>query len=121
MRRIRYAVLAIALTLNVSCSFLDENMNTHYSDGDIYGSESALEACVVGCYTAYATTGFYGGPMMEWFSPASAIVHWGLTGTPLADPQKRWLDCLSLTQFSKNPYNQLMYKNLYSSIYLVSS
>lgn len=117
MRRIRYAVLAIALTLNVSCSFLDENMNTHYSDGDIYGSESALEACVVGCYTAYATSGFYGGPMMEWFSPASAIVHWGLTGTPLADPQKRWLDCLSLTQFSKNPYNQLMYKNLYSSIY----
>lgn len=103
--------------VSYSCSFLDENMNTHYSSEDIYGTEQSLEAATVGCYTAFATSGFYGGQMMEWFSPASAIVHWGMTGSTLTDPQKRWLDNLSLTQFSKNPYNLSMYKNLYGAIY----
>ena len=107
-------LMAVSIT---SCSFLDENMNTRYSEEDIYGSKPALESAIIGCYTAFATSGFYGGAMMEWFSPASAIVHWGLTGSTLSDPQKRWLDNLSLTQFSKNPYNLSMYKNLYGTVY----
>ena len=92
-------IIAISLLIPAvaACGFLDENMNTHYSGEDVFGSEQALEAFVNGCYSAYATSGFYGGAMCEWLAPASAIVHWGLNGTPLSDAQKRWLDCLNLT------------------------
>ena len=84
-----------------SCAFLDENMNTHYSGEDIFGSEMGLEAFVTGCYSAYATSGFLQGAMNEWFSPASTLVHWGLSPSPLSDSQKRWIECLNLTQYSK--------------------
>ena len=100
-----------------SCAFLDENMNTHYSGEDIFGSEMGLEAFVTGCYSAYATSGFLQGAMNEWFSPASTLVHWGLSPSPLSDSQKRWIECLNLTQYSKSPNNLLMYKNLYAAIY----
>lgn len=114
---IQYLLTVCAAIWVSSCSFLDENMNTHYSDEDIYGSESALEAAVTGCYYSYANSGFYNGAMMEWLAPASALVHWGMTNTPLTDPQKRWLDCLSLTNFSKNPSLLNMYKGLYGTVY----
>lgn len=114
---LKYTTLAAVTLVAVSCSFLDENMNTHYTQKDMYGTRESLETCITGCYSDFATSGFYNGSMMEWLSPASALVHWGLSGSTLIDPQKRWLDLLSLNQFSKNPYNLLMYKNLYSSIY----
>lgn len=103
-------------TLVAGCSFLDENMNTHYSSEDIFGSEEALEAYVTGCYKTYAESGFYYGANAEWFAPGSTLVHWSLA-SGLSDAQKRWIDCLSLTQFSRNPYNIQVYKQKYAAIY----
>ena len=53
-----FAIISVSV-LACGCHFLDENMNTHYSGEDIFGSEAALEAYVTGCYQAYATSGFY--------------------------------------------------------------
>lgn len=105
-----------ASILVAGCSFLDENMNTHYSSEDIFGSEEALEAYVTGCYKTFAESGFYAGTNNEWFAPGSTLLHWSLP-SGLSDPQKRWIDCLSLTQFSRNPYNLLAYKGKYTAIY----
>lgn len=114
---VKLIVLALASGL-VSCSFLDESMSTKYSDKDIFGSEPALEAFITGCYSTYAYQGaFHSGAHGEWFAPGSAIVHWGLAGTPLSDAQKRWVDLLSLAQFSRNPNNLSVYKGLYTAIY----
>ena len=107
------SILAVS-ALVAGCSFLDENMNTHYSTEDIFGSEEALETFVTGCYSTYANSGFYNGSHAEWFAPGSTLVHWSLNG--LSDAQKRWIDCLKLTQFSRNPYNILVYKGKYAAI-----
>lgn len=114
MKKISIVFLISAIV--AGCSFLDENMNTHYSSGDIFGSEEALETFVTGCYSTYANSGFYYGGNAEWFAPGSALVHWSLS-SGLSDAQKRWIDCLSLTQFSRNPYNILVYKQKYAAIY----
>lgn len=116
-KTVKITILSILLPIFSACGFLDENMNTHYSGDDIFGSEAALEAFMNGCYSAYAVSGFYGGAMCEWLAPASAIVHWGLSSTPLSDAQKRWQDCLNLSQYSRNPYNVSMYRALYGAIY----
>ena len=114
---IRLFIVSVLIAGLASCDFLDENMNTHYSEEDIFGSEMGLEAFVTGCYSAYAYSGFHGGPMNEWFSPASTLVHWGISTTPLSDAQKRWVECLNLTQYSKSPYNKSMFSSLYAAIY----
>ena len=114
---IRLFIVSVLISGLASCDFLDENMNTHYSEEDIFGSEMGLEAFVTGCYSAYAYSGFHGGPMNEWFSPASTLVHWGISTTPLSDAQKRWVECLNLTQYSKSPYNKSMFSSLYAAIY----
>ena len=113
---LRIAAVVAALSLS-ACHFLDENMNTHYSSEDIYGSESALEAAVNGCYYAFAISGFYGGNNNEWFAPASGIVHWGLTSTQFSDAQKRYVSLLNFTQYSKHPNNLQVYKFLYAAVY----
>lgn len=118
MKNIFKAIAVILLTAGVnSCSFLDENMNTNYSTEDIFGSEASLETYMYGCYSQYARCGFLGGAMMEWLTPGSAIVHWGGVNGRLTDAQKRWVDLLSLAQFSKNPYNYSFFSNLYKTIY----
>lgn len=99
------------------CHFLDENMNTHYSSDDIFGSEAALETYVLGCYHAYAISGFYGGANNEWFAPGSALVHWGNTGSQLSDAQKRYVCSLNLTQYSRHPNNIDVFKTKYAAIY----
>jgi len=109
-------ILILAGSL-ASCNFLDENMNTNYTTEDIYGSEEALETNLNGCYASFAGCGFRAGSMNEWLTPASAIVHWGGITGRLTDGQKRWIDCLHLTQFSKNPYNYDFFKKLYSTIH----
>ncbi len=109
--------MLITAMLIAGCSFLDENMNTQYSEEDIFGSEAALEAFVTGCYQSFCISGYYNGNMMEWFAPASAIVHWGITGSSLSDPQKRYTSLLHLTQYARHPYNVQMFKALYTTIY----
>ena len=108
------SLIAVSI-LVAGCHFLDENMNTKYSSQDIFGSEEALESFVTGCYSAYAASGFYYGANGEWFAPGSCLVHWSLSG--LSDAQKRWVDCLSLTQFSRNPYNIQVYQQKYQALY----
>lgn len=108
-------IFAISI-LFTGCSFLEENMNTHYSGEDIFGSKEALEAFITGCYSSYANSGFYAGTNNEWFAPGSCLVHWSLS-SGLSDPQKRWIDCLHLSQYSRNPYNILSYKSHYETIY----
>lgn len=108
-------VFAVSI-LAAGCSFLDENMNTHYSTGDIFGSKEALETYITGCYSNYANSGFYHGGNAEWFAPGSTLLHWSLA-SGLSDAQKRWIDCLSLTQFSRNPYNVMVFKQKYAAIY----
>lgn len=111
-------IFCVFLLSIVSCGFLDENMRTKYSEEDIFGSEPALEAFVTGCYSTYAYQGaFHSGAHCEWFAPASALVHWGLSGSPLSDAQKRWVDLLNLAQFSRNPYNLSVFQGLYTTIY----
>lgn len=118
MKKVYRYLLTIVLAGSLaSCNFLDENMNTHYTAQDIYGSEEALETYLNGCYAAFAGAGFRGGSMNEWLTPASAIVHWGGLSGRLTDGQKRWIDCLHLTQFSKNPYNYDFFSKLYKTIY----
>lgn len=112
----KFFSIFVASILVAGCSFLDENMNTHFSADDIFGSEEALEAYVTGCYKAYAESGFYYGGNNEWFAPGSTLVHWSLA-SGLSDAQKRWIDCLSLTQFSRNPYNIQVYRQKYAAIY----
>ena len=108
------SIIAVSI-LVAGCHFLDENMNTKYSTEDIFGSEEALESFVTGCYSAYAASGFYYGGNAEWFAPGSTLLHWSLNG--LSDAQKRWIDCLSLTQFSRNPYNIQVYRQKYEALY----
>ena len=108
------SIIAVSI-LVAGCHFLDENMNTKYSTEDIFGSEEALESFVTGCYSAYASSGFYYGGNAEWFAPGSTLLHWSLNG--LSDAQKRWIDCLSLTQFSRNPYNIQVYRQKYEALY----
>ena len=118
MKKTLQLLMAVALMSGfASCGFLDENMNTHYSEKDIFGTKEGLEAYVAGCYAAYSNSGFQSGAMNEWFSPASTLVHWGLPTSPLSDAQKRWVECLNLTQFSKSPYNKSMFEGLYATIY----
>ncbi len=118
MKKIFRLLLTIAISASVaSCGFLDENMNTNYTTEDIFGSEEALETYLNGCYAQYAGAGFRYGSMNEWLTPASVIVHWGGISGRLTDGQKRWIDCLHLAQFSKNPYNYDFFSKLYSTIY----
>lgn len=118
MKKIFKVLLASSMAVCLaSCNFLDENMNTNFTSEDIFGSESALESYVTGCYASFASCGFRGGSMNEWLTPASAITHWGGISGRLTDGQKRWIDCLHLTQFSKNPYNYDFFKKLYTTIY----
>lgn len=107
-------IFAVSI-LVTGCSFLDENLNTKYSTEDIFGSEEALESFVTGCYSSYAASGFYYGGNAEWFAPGSTLLHWSVNG--LSDAQKRWIDCLSLTQFSRNPYNVQVYRQKYEALY----
>lgn len=111
-----FSIIAVSV-LAWGCHFLDENMNTHYSGEDIFGSEAALEAYVTGCYQAYASSGFYGGNNNEWFSPGSTLTHWGLTGSQLSDGQKRYISSLNLTQYSRHPNNIDVFKFKYAAIY----
>ena len=108
------SIIAVSI-LVAGCHFLDENMSTKYSTEDIFGSEEALESFLTGCYSAYAASGFYYGGNAEWFAPGSTLLHWSLNG--LSDAQKRWIDCLSLTQFSRNPYNIQVYRQKYEALY----
>lgn len=45
-KTVKITLLSILLSVFTACGFLDENMNTHYSGDDIFGSEAALEAFV---------------------------------------------------------------------------
>lgn len=110
------SIIAVSV-LVAGCHFLDENMNTHYSSENIFGTEEALETFVTGCYATYANSGFYYGGNNEWFAPGSALVHWAIGSSALSDAQKRWIDCLNLTQYSRNPYNLQVYRQHYDAIY----
>lgn len=100
-----------------SCSFLDEDTSGMYTEKDIYGSEAALERAVLGCYEEFATSGFMADTDNEYFQPGSTLLHWGRVSGRLTDGSKRWVDCLSLTQFSKNPQNYNAFKGLYAAVY----
>ena len=111
---ITFVILYFGIT---SCGFLDEDMSVKYTDEQMYGSKEGLEAAVLGCYEDFATSGFMVDACNEYLQPGSALVHWGRVSGRLTDAQKRWVDCLSLTQFSRNPTNYSVFKYLYSTVY----
>ena len=113
----KYIIVSVLAAGLVSCNFLDENMDTKFTTEQIYGTEPALETAVMGCYASFGSVGFKSGSMNEWFQPASALIHWGGVSGRLTDGQKRWVDCLSLTRFAKDPNNLSNFKALYSTIY----
>ena len=118
MKNINIILSLTVLLLGVSsCGFLDEDMSVKYKDSEIYGSEEALESAVLGCYEAFAKSGFMVDTCNEYFQPGSTLVHWGRTSGRLTDAAKRYVDCLSLTQFSRNSKNYQAFSSLYTTVY----
>lgn len=105
--------MGIALVCAMSCSdFLEEHPTTSLSESTVYSSESALEADIVGLYSAMMDGNLYTGVMAEFLEYCSILIHWHSNKTT-----EEYTQALDFGWYSNYSKNEAVFNSLFKAVY----
>lgn len=105
-------IIPFLILLLTSCSFLEENPTTSFSESSVYATEEGLDASLIGCYAGMQGSSMYQGEMAEYLQFCSQLVHWKSGRTA-----QQWTQTLSMTMYSNSDQNYKMFRGLYAAIF----
>lgn len=107
-----FTAFACAVLLGVfSCSdFLEELPTTGLSD--VYTTEGALEANIIGCYGSMQSGSGWQGEFTEYLQYASGLIRWKSSRNT-----ENWTQTITLSMFPRNTINEKYYNFFYASIH----
>lgn len=98
------------------CFMLEENPTTTLSEKVIFSTEEGLETAMIGCYNAFKGHDLWQGRIAEYLQCGSIITHWKNNRTT-----DSWWQCLYLTMYSTDTYNQNAFTDAYAGINVINN
>ena len=98
------------------CDLLIEKPTTALPEEAIFSTEEGLETAMVGCYNAFKGHDLWQGRIAEYLQCGSIITHWRSNRTT-----DSWWQCLYLTMYSTDTYNQNAFRDAYAGLNVINN